>query len=325
MIQRVLISLSLWLLPIVVHGAPLGCLVTPERVAEIGTPVAGVLASVAVERGDRVRKGQTLAVISSSVERAGVDAADTRARSAADIGASRANLQLARQRYERTVDLHRRAFVSQQALDQAEAEFRVAEQKLAQSIDQQQLNRRELQIAQAQLGQRQLRAPFDGVVIDRMAQPGERVEDRPLMRIASIDTLRAEVAVSASQFGVIAEGDSAWLTPGLPGAQPVSALVELVDPIIDPASNTFRVRLRLDNAGHAVPAGVRCKVEFAGLEPAQADREAMPAPSSLRTSAMQPETARRAVDSQARQRSMAGPALRSLSLDYSLSVGARGK
>jgi len=325
-IRRLLRIMCIGLLPVAAHGAPLGCLVTPERVAEIGTPVAGVLSSVAVERGDRVRKGQTLAVISSSVERAGVDAADTRARSAADIGASRASLQLARQRYERTVDLHRRAFVSQQALDQAEAEFKVAEQKLAQSIDQQQLNRRELEIAQAQLGQRYLRAPFDGVVIDRMAQPGERVEDRPLMRIAAIDKLRAEVVVSAAQFGMLAEGGAAWLTPGLPDAAAVPAVIELVDPVIDPASNTFRVRLKLDNAEHKVPAGVRCKVEFAGLEPAPSGSRPRPAPAAGEPAPLsQREGVLRASMDAGRQGAARKDALRSLSLDYSLSVGARGK
>lgn len=321
MIRRLLAILYFGLVPMVAHSAPLGCLVTPERVAEIGTPVAGVLASVAVERGDRVTKGQTLAVISSSVERAGVDAADTRARSAADISASRANLTLARQRYERTVDLHNRAFVSRQALDQAEAEFKVAEQKLAQSLDQQQLNRRELQIAQAQLGQRYLRAPFDGVVIDRMAQPGERVEDRPLMRIASIDRLRAEVVVSAAQFGALAEGGAAWLTPGLPGAEAVPAVIELVDPVIDPASNTFRVRLKLDNAEHKVPAGVRCKVEFADLATPPSDARARPAPAPV----SQQEPVRRVSMEAGRQSAPRSEPLRSLSLDYSISVAPRGK
>ena len=262
MIRHVLAVLCIGAMPLAAAAAPLGCLVTPEQTAEIGTPVAGVLASVAVERGDRIHKGQVLAVISSEVERASVDVANTRARSAAEISASKASLALARQRLERTADLHRRDFVSRQALDQAEAEFKVAEQKLAQSLDQQQINAREVQIARAQLGQRQLRAPFDGVVIDRLAHPGERVEDRPLMRIASIDRLRAEVVVPAAQFGSLAEGMPAWLTPGLPGATAVPATISLVDPVIDPASNTFRIRLSLDNTGHKVPAGVRCTVDF---------------------------------------------------------------
>lgn len=277
---RLLLLLLAGLMPLAASAVPLGCLVTPEKVAEIGTPVAGVLASVAVERGDRIHKGQVLAVISSAVEQAGVDVARTRAKSAAEVSAGRASLELARQRYERSVDLHRRAFVSKQALDQAEAEFKVAEQKLAQSLDQQQINERELQMARAQLGQRQLRAPFDGVVIDRLAHPGERVEDRPLMRIASIDVLRAEVVVPAAQFGALSAGMPAWLTPGLPEASPVPATITLVDAVIDPASNTFRVRLSLENADHKVPAGVRCKVDFNMPTEAAAPRPRRAVPST---------------------------------------------
>ena len=227
--------------------------------------------------------------------------------------------------------------ISRQALDQAEAEFKVAEQKLAQSLDQQQINAREVQIARAQLGQRQLRAPFDGVVIDRLAHPGERVEDRPLMRIASIDRLRAEVVVPAAQFGSLAEGMPAWLTPGLPGASAVPAIISLVDPVIDPASNTFRIRLSLDNTGHKVPAGVRCTVDFE--QPALSDsvRPGDRRPSSgdpatgaaarptgyQRMSAVPPAPeagVRRASMALGGQPGPAASAAGGLALDYSLSV-----
>jgi hypothetical protein len=36
----------------------------------------------------------------------------------------------------------------------------------------------------------------------------------------------------------------------------------VVDRVIDAASNTFRIRLTLPNSTQAIPAGVRCKVEF---------------------------------------------------------------
>ena len=133
--------------------------------------------------------------------------------SAAEISASKASLALARQRPERTADLHRRDFVSRQALDQAEAEFKVPNRSSRRASTSSR-STREVQIARAQLGQRQLRAPFDGVSSSiAFAHPGERVVwDRPLMRIASIDGLRAEVVVPAAQFGSLAEGMPAWLT-----------------------------------------------------------------------------------------------------------------
>ena len=48
---------------------PLGCLIEPYTVAEVGSPVIGVIASLHVERGDSVRRGQALAVLRADVER----------------------------------------------------------------------------------------------------------------------------------------------------------------------------------------------------------------------------------------------------------------
>ena len=50
----------------------------------------------------------------------------------------------------------------------------------------------------------------------------------------------------------------------------------IVDPVIDGASGTFGVRLRLPNPDRVVPAGLRCQVRFLAAERPVADRE-MPA------------------------------------------------
>ncbi|WP_230971553.1 efflux RND transporter periplasmic adaptor subunit [Nitrogeniibacter aestuarii] len=249
-------------------AAPLGCLITPRQEADIGTPVVGVVESVAVDRGDRVRQGQVLVVLQSRVEAANVEVASQRARVAAELRAANANLVLADSRYKRSVDLHGRNFISKQALDQAESEFEVARQRVAQAREQLQVLGSEANLAKAQLGQRTLRAPFDGVVVDRMVQPGERVEDRPLLQVAAIDELQVEVVVPAAQFGTIRSGEVATVRPDVPGVAPVQARVNVVDPMVDAASNTFRVRLAVDNREGQVPAGVRCRIDFGGIVPA---------------------------------------------------------
>jgi len=249
-------------------AAPLGCLITPRQEADIGTPVVGVVESVAVDRGDRIRQGQVLVVLQSRVESANVEVASQRARVAAELRAANANLLLADSRYKRSVDLHGRNFISRQALDQAESEFEVARQRVAQAREQLQVLGSEADLAKAQLSQRTLRAPFDGVVVDRMVQPGERVEDRPLLQVAAIDELQVEVVVPAAQFGGIRAGEMATVRPDVPGVGAVQARVSVVDPMVDAASNTFRVRLAVDNREGQVPAGVRCRIEFGGVMPA---------------------------------------------------------
>jgi multidrug efflux pump subunit AcrA (membrane-fusion protein) len=55
--------------------------------------------------------------------------------------------------------------------------------------------------------------------------------------------------------------------------------VIVVDRVIDPASNSFRVRLELPNADNALPPGLRCKVDFdLGAVAASPAPKAVPAP-----------------------------------------------
>jgi RND family efflux transporter MFP subunit len=241
---------------------PLGCLIEPHRVAEVGSPVIGVIESMQVERGDRVTKGQVLAVLRADVERAAVGVASTKARLAAEVQAAQANYDLARQKLARAEELVARNFISKQALEQARAEAQVAEQKLAQAREQRGVWARELQLAEAQLGMRTIRSPSDGVIAERYMSAGERVEEKPIVRVATLDPLRVEIVAPAQLFGAIRQGALLTVSPELPGIAPRQAKVVLVDPLIDGPSNTFRARLELPNAGYELPAGVRCKVEL---------------------------------------------------------------
>lgn len=241
---------------------PLGCLIEPHRVVELGSPVIGVIESIEVERGDRVRKGQVIATLRADVERAAVGVAATKADVAAEVQAAQANYDLARRKHERAQDLVDRKFISSQALEQARADADVAEQKLAQAREQRRIWDRELKLAEAQLGMRTIRSPANGVIAERYVSPGERVEEKPIVRLATIDPLRVELVVPAQLFGSIQTGSFLNVVPELPNAKPRLAKVVLVDPLIDGPSNTFRARLQLPNANYEVPAGLRCRVEL---------------------------------------------------------------
>ena len=239
----------------------LGCLIGPERVADIGSPVVGIVAAVPVDLGDTVQAGQPLVVLRSDVEQAGLEAAQVRSSIDADIHAAQANASLARQRVARAEELLAEGFVSSQAVEQARAERDVADQKLEQARGQKQVNEQELRIVQAQVGQRTVRSPFRGVVVERHVNTGERVEERPMLRVAMLDPLRVELVLPATRWGSVAAGAMLAVTPELPGSEPVSARVTHVDRVIDAASNTFRVRLALPNPGHRLPAGARCRID----------------------------------------------------------------
>jgi RND family efflux transporter MFP subunit len=244
------------------QAEPLACLIQPYQEADIGSQVIGVLDRVMVERGDVVTKGQPVAQMSSEVERAHLATARIRADANADVKAAASNHEFTRKKKLRTEDLYKKNFVSQQASDQAATEDQLADMKLKLAQEQQRVAQQEYALAQAQLSQRTIRSPLTGVVVERYLSDGERVEQKPVLRVATIDPLRVEVIVPAAYFSKIKTGMSATVKPEVSEAEARGAKVIVVDRVIDAASNSFRVRLELPNPNYQLPSGLRCKVDF---------------------------------------------------------------
>jgi membrane fusion protein, heavy metal efflux system len=251
-------------------GTPVGCLIEPERIAEVGSQVIGVADKVLVERGDTVKKGQIIATLRSEIEQANVSAAKTRSQLVAEVRTAEANLELAKITEKRSVSLVDRKFISQQALDKSHAETEVATHRLTFAKEQLEIADNELSVAKAQLNLRAIRAPFDGIVADRYIWPGERVEEKPLFRIVKTNPLRVEMVAPVALFGSIQKDDFVTITPELPNIQQLEAKVVLVDKIIDGASNTFRIRAEIDNPNLDIPSGLRCKTSLNNINEAVA-------------------------------------------------------
>lgn len=256
---------------------PLGCLIEPFRLSDVGSPVIGVIESTLVERGDRVTKGQPLATLRADVERQSVAVATSRAQAIGELRAAEATAELARQKLSRARDLHKQEFISGQALEQARADYQVADQRLAQASEQRGIFAREQELAQAQLGLRTIRSPITGVVAERFLSVGERVEEKPMFRVAVVNPLRVEIVLPSTYFSAVRTGMTVTVTPDFPGSAPRLARVTVVDRLIDGASNTFRIRAELPNADFSLPAGLRCKADLGDSGPLPQTR---PAPRS---------------------------------------------
>ena len=259
------LALALAFGPAVLRAQPLDCLIQPNQVVQVGSPVSGILEGVDVERGDTVRRGQVLARLESSVERATAQLAQARATQTAELQAAERSRAFARREMARARDLVDENFVSKAAADKAETESQVSEHRLQQAVERRQQAEQELKLAEAQLARRQVRAPIGGIVVDRFMAAGEYVDDRPILRIAEVHPLRVEVVVPAGAFGQVAQGARALVRPEAGSVREAAGTVTIVDRVLDPASNTFRVRLSLPNPDARIPAGSRCKVDF-GLD-----------------------------------------------------------
>ncbi|HTN94725.1 MAG TPA: efflux RND transporter periplasmic adaptor subunit [Gallionella sp.] len=245
------------------------CLIEPNQVVEIRSAAEGIIERVNVQRGDRVKVGETLVQLESSVEKSAADMARYRSQMEGRIASSKNRLEFATKKLNRAQELQKQNFVSAQAADEAEAEKKIAEGELKDAIENQELAKRDYQHAIDILSLRTLRSPLNGVVVDRMLNPGDLAESgtgrKPILKIAQIDPLLVEVALPLEAYGKLRVGMSGIVTPeGLKGHY--SAVITVVDSVVDAASGMFGVRLEMKNRKASVPGGIRCKVEFPSLK-----------------------------------------------------------
>lgn len=245
-----------------VQAQALDCMIQPHQIVQVGSAVPGVIDGIAVERGDRVTQGQPIVQLQAHVERAALAVARERAEGSGEVKVAASSRELARRELQRAQELYDQNFVSKTYLDKARAESGVAGGRTDQAHERRKLASRELELAAAQLEQRTIRAPISGVVVERFMSPGEYVDQKPVLRLASIDPLRVDVLVPAIAFGQVETGMSGKVVPELLHHGEHHAVVKSVDRVIDAASNTFRVRLELPNPAAAIPAGLRCKVDL---------------------------------------------------------------
>jgi RND family efflux transporter MFP subunit len=248
--------------PAPVRDDGLKCLVEPQQSVVVSAPVHAVVEEVLVDRGDFVEKGQVLATLESSVEKATVAAARARADAEAELQATKARLRFEESRYKRSHELHESGVVSEIEEDERESARLVAEADFLRARENRELAEIDLRRAQALLGQRTIRSPIDGVVVRRILHPGEYADPLELMELAQIDPLRVEVFVPVSMLGRVQVGMRGSVTLEEPVGSVHEAEVTVVDRVVDAASGTFGVRLELPNADHLLPAGLKCQVRF---------------------------------------------------------------
>jgi RND family efflux transporter MFP subunit len=245
----------------------LQCLIEPQRSVTLSFAVEGAVADVLVDRGDLVKKGQVLAHLQADVERASLEVARARAEANANMNASNSRVEYAGRALVRRAALGDEGVVSEGLLDEARREKELAAASLLDAKEAKRIAKLEVQRSAAILEQRRVSSPVDGVVVKRILAPGEWADPPQVLELAQIDPLRIEVFAPLRLLGQIAVGDTAVVMPEQPVGGRHEAKVTVVDSVVDAASGTFGVRLELPNEEHELPAGLKCRIRFAGVEP----------------------------------------------------------
>ena len=246
--------------------AQLNCRIEPSVVVEMASPIEGVISEVLVDKNDVVKKGDVVARLDASLETATVELRRVQAELTSDVQAQKLALEFSSRALVRVQDLYEKKAASFSELDKLKTEHAIAQQQLQQALDRKRQAELEHKRAQADLQRRTLLSPIDGVVVERLKEPGEHIDFDPVLKLAQLNPLRVEVFAPASLYGKVKAGMKASVLPELGIAdRSYPAEVVLVDQVIDGPSNTFGIRLSFPNPGNRLPSGLKCRVSFDGV------------------------------------------------------------
>lgn len=241
------------------------CMLEARQDISVRSPVEGIIESVAVERGSYVKRGQQIATLVAGPQRAALALARSRAEMQGELKAAEARVELARKKLARAEDLVKNNFVSADAKDEAHAEHVLANEQLRVARDNQRLAELEAARAEEIVSQYTIRSPINGFVAEVVLRPGELStanQNEPIVRMVEVDPLNVELVLPVTEFGKFSIGQRAKVTVEPPLNKTYDAAVEVVDRVVDAASGTFGIRLRLPNPGGSIPAGVKCRARF---------------------------------------------------------------
>jgi len=198
--------------------------------------VAGRVNAILFKEGQNVSKGMTLVRLDPAINQA-------------EVQQAKANLVLAKSKFDRAVELSQRNFISGQAKDEAENNLRVAEAAVA--------------LVEARLAKTEIKAPFAGVIGLRVVSVGDYVkEGADMVNLESIDPLKVDFRVPETYMRQVQPGQTLTVTlDALPGRK-FDGKVLAVNPLIDAAGRAVVIRAIVRNADTSLRPGMFTRVNL---------------------------------------------------------------
>jgi len=219
------------------------------RQSTVSSQIAGRIVDLRFDVGDRVRKGDVIARID---ERAATQAL---AQSEAQLRAAEASLANARAQYERSKQLFAQKFISQAALDKAEADSKSAESQMRAMLAGAGQAATERSFAT-------IVAPYSGVVAARHVQLGEMATPgKPIMTGFDPSSLRVTATVASSEVAAIQAGGRARVEIPAAGRWIEGRSITVI-PSADPRTHATDIRIELPEDVQGVYPGIFARAHF---------------------------------------------------------------
>ena len=229
--------------------------VVARRQTTVSAKTTGKVVSVLIEEGDRVQRDQLLAVLDDTIPRAQFELASSQ------LDASRAGLEELRVMLkqgqldlDRTQELADRKLVSQADLDRDSLDVEALQARIERANAEVVVAQRGLAVQKQLLDDMEIRAPFDGIVVAKAAQPGEMISPisagggftrTGICTIVDMDSLEVEVDVNESYINRVYPEQPVQVTLNAYPDDRYPAQVIAIIPTADRSKATVRVRVAL--------------------------------------------------------------------------------
>jgi HlyD family secretion protein len=270
--------------------------IQPKRLVNISADTPGRVVDLAVNEGDRIRKGQFLLQIDPKSLRTRVDSNSASLRAAEQsleqlrqgTETAKVQLQQAQQNLTRQQDLWRQQLTTREALDKATNDVKAAES--AAQEREKQLRPQESRIAQERatlesarydLSKVRIESPIEGIVTRRNIQEGETAiigtMNNPgtvLLTLADMSIIQAEVEVDETNIPHVQLGQHAKVTiDALPdrsfaghvaeiGNSPIQTTTGQGTPSTGTQATNFKVVVVVDEPVPEVRPGFTCTADI---------------------------------------------------------------
>jgi RND family efflux transporter MFP subunit len=215
--------------------------------SQLAAQMMGNIVEVRVREGDRVQRGQVLAVIDDAQPRAALDrvtAADLAAQQ--EITAAESDLTLAEATFKRYQTLYERKSVSPQEFDEIKARYQAAQARREMARAGQGQAKAALQQAHTALGYTHIVAPFDGLVTEKKADVGTLASSgMPIFTVEDLRRYRLEATVNETDLRYVHQGQQVSVSIDALGERELKGKVIEIVPAADPASRSFLVKVEL--------------------------------------------------------------------------------
>ena len=235
-----------------------GYIINRERI-EISPRFQGVVRWIGVKKGDSVKKDQVVVLLDDAEQKARLAEIEGRLAST-HVALARAELS-----FKRVQELAARDVTSKEAEDEACLAVDAAKAGIAE-IDGQ------LALAKAYLDWTVIRSPIDGVVLEKLAEPGELVTPQSfggtrgpstaVLAVADLQDLQVEIDVNESDLAKITLGQRCQVSPEAYPEKHYEGVVAEISPEANRQKGTLQIKVQIKQPDRYLTPELSAKVEF---------------------------------------------------------------